>query len=298
MPSLSAPAKLNLFLHITGRRPDGYHELQTVFQLLDYGDTLHFTPRQDGELHFSCTDPRLQGTDNLVVRAARLLQGLATSPPGCDIRLEKRLPAAAGLGGGSSDAATTLLALNQLWRCGLDQQALMCLGTRLGADVPVFVAGHSAWAEGIGERLQPLSLPERWYLVLTPVCEVATGEIFSHPELTRQSAPIRIPAFPFSGTRNDCEPVACLLHPEISQALDWLRRHAIEPDATVRMSGTGASVFAVFKEEASARMLLNRVCTGRSADRATALPGCPPLRSAFVARGIDHSPLYRELGLR
>ena len=178
----------------------------------------------------------------------------------------------------------------------------MRLGTQLGADVPVFVAGHSAWAEGIGERLQPLCLPERWYLVLTPLCEVTTGEIFSHPELTRHSAPIRIPAFPFSGTRNDCEPVACLLHPEITQALDWLRQHAVEPgtasqEAVARMSGTGASVFAVFEEEASARTLLDMICTGRSAGGATVLPGCPPLRSAFVARGIDRSPLYRELGI-
>lgn len=279
MYRFSAPAKLNLFLHITGRRADGYHELQTVFQLLDYGDTLAFTPRSDGQLHFSCSDATLAGEDNLVLRAARLLQPHARPGAGCDIHLDKRLPAEAGLGGGSSDAATTLRVLARLWHCALDDAALLALGARLGADVPVFMAGHSAWAEGVGERLQALDLPDRWYLVLTPLCGASTGRIFGHPQLTRDSPPLRIPAFPFSGTRNDCEPVACLLHPEIKQVLEWLGARA-----SARMTGTGASVFAAFDAEAAAQGMLAQV-----------LESGLPLRSAFVARGINRSPLLDEL---
>lgn len=279
MYRFSAPAKLNLFLHITGRRPDGYHALQTVFQLLDFGDTLQFTPRQDGQLQFSCSESTLAGEDNLVLRAARLLQPIAGPGAGCSIHLDKHLPAEAGLGGGSSDAATTLQVLNRLWHCRLDTAELLRLGARLGADVPVFVAGHSAWAEGTGERLQPVDLPARWYLVLTPRCGAATGQIFGHPELTRNSPPLRIPAFPFSGTRNDCEPVACLLHPEIKQALEWLGKYA-----TARMTGTGSSVFAAFEDEATAQAVL-----------ASVAESAPPMRSAFVARGVNRSPLLAQL---
>lgn len=272
---LPAPAKLNLFLHITGRRPDGYHNLQTVFQLLDYGDTLGFTPLPEPRLEFSCSEPDLAGSDNLVLQAARLLQPSATVPAGCRIHLDKRLPAGGGLGGGSSDAATTLLALNQLWRCALPDSTLRALGLQLGADVPVFLSGHSAWAEGVGEILQPLDLPERWYVVLSPACHVATARIFSHPSLTRNSAPLRMPAFPFLGSKNDCESVTCLLYPEVRAALDWLGGHA-----EARMTGTGSSVFASFTSQELASAVLAR--------RPAGLAG-------FVARGVTLSPLHRQL---
>jgi 4-diphosphocytidyl-2-C-methyl-D-erythritol kinase len=273
--TLPAPAKLNLFLHITGRRADGYHELQTVFQLLDYGDTLSFTLLPEPQLQFSCSEPALAGSDNLVLRAARLLQASATVNPGCRIHLQKRIPAGGGLGGGSSDAATTLLALNQLWQCGLPATTLHAIGLQLGADVPVFLYGHSAWAEGVGEQLQAISLPEDWFVVLTPPCQVATGRIFSHPALTRNSAPLRMPAFPFLGSKNDCESVTCQLYPEVRTALDWLGSQA-----EARMTGTGASVFARFTSQELASAVLAR----KPADLA-----------GFVARGVTLSPLHRQL---
>jgi len=272
---LPAPAKLNLFLHITGRRADGYHELQTVFQLLDYGDTLRFTLLSQEGLQFQCNEPALGGDDNLVLRAARLLQPHATVPAGCRIELDKRLPAGGGLGGGSSDAATTLMALNRLWACGLDPAALAALGLQLGADVPVFLFGHSAWAEGVGERLTRIELPQDWFVVLTPSCQVATGRIFSDPGLTRTTRPIRMPAFPFLGSKNDCESVTCRLYPEVHRALEWLGTHA-----EARMSGTGASVFARFSTQQQAAAVL-----------AARPPGC----KGFLARGQNLSPLHREL---
>lgn len=292
---LPAPAKLNLFLHITGRRPDGYHELQTVFQLLEHGDELTFTPQAADGIAFTCSDSTLGGSDNLVLRAARLLQPLARRATGIRIHLHKNLPAGGGLGGGSSDAATTLAALNMLWDCGLDRASLMALGKSLGADVPVFVSGHTAWAEGVGEKLQDLDLPERWYVVLTPACHASTARIFGHPELTRNSAPLRIPRFPFPGTRNDCQTVATLLHPEIKQALDWLDFKVKEvaraggagsssenvaiPGA--RMTGTGSSVFAAFASRETAAEVLAASPVG-----------------GFVAKGCNTSPLYREPGER
>jgi len=286
---LPAPAKLNLFLHITGRRPDGYHELQTVFQLLDHGDELTFTPQAGAGVDFTCNDATLGGSDNLVLRAARLLQPHAREATGTHIHLHKNLPAGGGLGGGSSDAATTLVALNILWDCGLGRAALMALGSSLGADVPVFVSGHTAWAEGVGDKLQDLALPQCWYVVLTPACHASTARIFGHPELTRNSAPLRIPRFPFPGTRNDCQTVATLLHPEIQQALDWLDLKAKArcsgsscdeaAEIGARMTGTGSSVFAGFATHARA---------------AEVLANCPI--DGFVAKGCNTSPLYRELG--
>lgn len=275
--TLPAPAKLNLFLHITGRRSDGYHILQTVFQLLDHGDELQFVPTDSG-LHFTCSDANLQTEANLVLKAARLLQATVETSQGCRIHLDKRLPYGGGLGGGSSDAATTLLALNHLWHCGLSATELARLGLQLGADVPVFLHGHTAGAEGVGERLQALTLPERWFVVLTPACHAETRAIFSHPELTRDSVPIRIPAFPFSGTRNDCESAACSLHPEIREALDWLGAHA-----EARMTGTGSSVFASFasREHATEVLALARAQPG-------ALAG-------FTARGTNVSTLHTAL---
>ena len=279
---LPAPAKLNLFLHITGRRADGYHTLQTVFQLLDYGDTLTFNASNSAQINFTCNDPALEGANNLVVQAASLLLQKTGSARGADIRLDKRLPQGGGVGGGSSDAATTLLALNSLWQCGLGLDELAQLGLSLGADVPVFVHGRSAWAENVGESLQALDLPERWYIVLTPDCQVPTGEIFSHPQLTRNTYPIKIPAFPFSGSKNDCETLVCSLYPDVKKALDWLS--SVENVALARMTGTGSSIFAAFETEQEANLVLAKACKE-----------LPDLKSAFVARGVSESPVHRTI---
>ncbi len=269
----SAPAKLNLFLHITGRREDGYHELQTLFQLLDFGDTLHFETTNDGELTLEGPDLGIAPADNLIVRAARLLQ--AGSTAGARIRLEKRIPAGGGLGGGSSDAATTLLALNHLWQLGHSNESLQAMGRELGADVPVFVAGHSAWAEGVGERLTPVELPESWYLVICPDCHIATGEIFSRPELTRNTPPITIAAFFAGGSRNDCQTVVRDLYPEVDNALIWL-----DKVGDARLTGTGACVFASFHSRAEADAVQQQVPAGWT---------------AFVARGLNRSPVLEQL---
>ena len=280
---LPAPAKLNLFLHITGRRADGYHTLQTVFQLLDYGDTLTFNASNSAQINFTCNDPALEGANNLVVQAASLLLQKTGSARGADIRLDKRLPQGGGVGGGSSDAATTLLALNSLWQCGLGLDELAQLGLSLGADVPVFVHGRSAWAENVGESLQALDLPERWYIVLTPDCQVPTGEIFSHPQLTRNTYPIKIPAFPFSGSKNDCELLVQSLYPPVNRAMDWLSGFT-----EARMTGTGASVFANFDTKTEAQAVLDQVT--QQADKVGTNIG-----SAFIARGVNFSPLHQAL---
>ena len=200
--SLLSPAKLNLFLHITGRRPDGYHELQTLFQLLDWGDILTFTPNESGEVTLDGDDIGIPDHENLILRAASTLR---RNTLGAAISLQKRIPAGAGLGGGSSNAATTLLALNHLWRLNLPNEHLREMGAALGADVPVFVGARSAWAEGIGEILSPVTLPRRWYLILVPGCHVSTGQIFSHRQLTRNSKPIKMAAFFEGDSRNDCQ---------------------------------------------------------------------------------------------
>jgi 4-diphosphocytidyl-2-C-methyl-D-erythritol kinase len=276
--TLPAPAKLNLFLHITGRRSDGYHNLQTLFQLLDYGDALSFTPDASTLISFSCNNPLLETDDNLVLRAAHLLQTTLAINTGCHIHLDKKLPMGGGVGGGSSDAATTLVALNELWQCGLSEAQLQQLGLQLGADVPVFLHGHTAWAEGVGEKLQDMLLPEAWFVVITPDCQVSTARIFNHQELTRNSAAIRIPAFPFSGSRNDCEQVVCALYPQVQSALNWLNKFA-----AARMSGTGASVFASFASREQAAAVLEQL----------------PLEFAgFVAQGVNRSPLHQKLDIR
>jgi 4-diphosphocytidyl-2-C-methyl-D-erythritol kinase len=277
--TLPAPAKLNLFLHITGQRDDGYHNLQTVFQLLDYGDTLTITPTDSKDIQFSCTMEELENSQNLVLRAAQLLFKETGGVSGAHILLKKVLPTGGGLGGGSSDAATTLLGLNRLWNCGLKPDELARLGLALGADVPVFVKGFSAWAEGVGELLQVIDIPERWYLVLTPDCPVSTGEVFSHPQLTRHTPAIKIAGFPFSGSKNDCETLVCSLYPEVKKVLDWL-----SCISETRMTGTGSSVFAAYKTEQEARQALQQARID--------LPG---LKSAFVARGVNESPLHQAL---
>lgn len=271
-----APAKLNLFLHIVGRRPDGYHLLQTVFQFLDYGDELDFWVRADGlirPLH------RLEGVapeQDLTLRAARLLQRAGGSSLGADIRLVKRLPMGGGLGGGSSDAATTLVALNRLWRLGFSLDQLAHLSLQLGADVPVFVHGRAAWAEGIGEKLTPIELEQPWYLVLVPPYQVSTREVFADPELTRNTSPITIANFYTGVTGNDCAAVVYRRYPEVAQARDRLARFAVP-----RLTGTGASVFASFATEEDARRVLAQLTRDLRGGK----------WRAFVARGLNRSPL-------
>jgi len=275
--TLPAPAKLNLFLHVTGRRPDGYHLLQTVFQLLAFGDELRLTPREDGVIRLQADLPGVDPKDNLVVRAARALQTRTGTGLGADITLIKRTPVGAGLGGGSSDAATTLLGLNHLWQCGLGVDELAAMGLVLGADVPVFVHGRSAWAEGVGEVLRPVDLPPRWYLVIYPGCPVNTAGIFKDPQLTRSTPRITMAAFLTGQGHNDCEPVASRMYPEISRALAWLSGHG-----TARMSGTGSAVFAAFEDEQSAQ---------------NAAASVPEEWTRFVACGLDRSPVHAALGM-
>src|SRR5690606_18401954 len=222
-----APAKLNLFLHITGRRADGYHLLQTAFQLLDWGDTVRLRPRADGILRRLQPLPGVAAADDLALRAAEALRAATGTRLGADIEIDKRVPLGGGLGGGSSDAATTLVALNEIWGTGLDEDALADIGLRLGADVPVFVRGHSAWAEGVGEVLTPLDLPGRWYVVVDPGVQVPTAGLFAAPELTRDCAPLTIPLF-VSGARtaNVFEPVVRARFPAVASALDWLNGYA------------------------------------------------------------------------
>lgn len=277
--TLPAPAKLNLFLHVIGRRPDGYHRLQTVFQLLDYGDELAFTLCEHGKVILQPPLPGVTSADNLVTRAAHLLKQHAGCPLGATITLTKRLPMGGGLGGGSSDAATTLLALNRLWSLGLDLDTLAQLGLQLGADVPVFVRGRSSWAEGVGEILTPLDLPSRWFVVLTPDCAINTASIFQAQELTRNTPPLTIAAFSEGGgqdaTRNDCQPVVEQRYPAVKAAIDWLASHA-----PCRMTGTGASVFAAFDSRAAAEDVLAQK---------------PASLSGFVAQGVNLSPAHRHL---
>ncbi|MBN4075263.1 MAG: 4-(cytidine 5'-diphospho)-2-C-methyl-D-erythritol kinase [SAR86 cluster bacterium] len=279
MLSLPAPAKLNLFLHITGRRDNGYHELQTCFQLLDYGDQLEFERVDSPAINLESNLNSVAAEDNLIIKAAVLLQQHAQVQSGATIKLTKKLPLGAGLGGGSSDAATTLLALNKLWNCGLTTDELVELGLTLGADVPVFIRGHSAWAEGVGEKLTAMALPEPWYVVISPNCQVSTEQIFCHEQLTRNSSTITIPAFPFQGVfsenRNDCEAVAIKLYPEIGAALNWLNNYA-----PARMTGTGSSIFASFDTRAAAEQVL--------ADLPGELKG-------FIAQGINKSPVLQAL---
>ncbi len=266
-----APAKLNLFLHVTGRRPDGYHTLQTVFRFLDHGDDLRFEVREDGLIRRASGPAEVPPEDDLVVRAARLLQAETGSRLGADIHLLKRLPFGGGVGGGSSDAATTLIALNVLWRTGLERGRLQALGLRLGADVPVFVFGRSAFAEGVGEKLQAIELPPAWYVVINPPVHVSTAAVFSHPELTRHSDPVRMATF-FSGhTRNDLQPVVCRLYPEVAEALAWL-----ESFGPARMTGSGASVFCGFPSLREAQSVWDRK---------------PVNWRGFVAQGMDIHPL-------
>lgn len=260
MRTWPAPAKLNLFLHVVGRRADGYHELQTVFQFLDQADQLSFRLRTDGQILRTSGPAAIPATVDLCVRAAQALQKAAQIRLGVEIDIIKRIPWGAGLGGGSSDAATTLVALNRLWRCGWSVDELAQLGLWLGADVPVFVRGQAAWGEGVGERLTPLQLPQPWYLVITPPCQVSTAEVFGDPELTRDTPKITISDFLAGQGHNDCLPVVRRHYPPVAQALDWLTAQG----AQARLTGTGASVFAAFADQARAQELLMKLPTGFS----------------------------------
>lgn len=270
-----APAKLNLFLHIIGRRADGYHLLQTAFQFIDLCDTLGFDISRDGRIERARDLPAVPPEHDLSVRAAILLQRATGTPFGTRIDCEKHIPLGGGLGGGSSDAATTLVALNALWHTGLSVEQLAQLGLQLGADVPVFVRGHAAWAEGVGEILTPIDPAEPWYVVIHPRCHVPTAEIFNLPELTRNTSPIKIRDF-FDGLgRNDCESAVRRRYPAVAAALDWLAKYS-----PARMTGTGACVFAAFTTEARAREV-------------AALT--PPPWHGYAAQGLNRSPLRAQL---
>lgn len=266
-----APAKINLFLHVVGRRADGYHLLQTVFRFLDFGDELRFSPREDGRVVLATPLPGVPAESDLTVRAAQRLRAASRIGRGVTIDLTKRLPLGGGLGGGSSDAATTLMALNLLWGCGLSSGQLHQLGLALGADVPVFIHGRSCFAEGVGERFTDVALPPAWYLVTVPDVAVPTADIFSAPDL-RRDAPVMLPSDWRPGMGgNDLEPVACRLYPEVASHLDWLRRRG-----PARMSGSGACCFAEFGSERAAR---------------AALADLPDDMKGFVARGLDTHPI-------
>lgn len=271
----AAPAKLNLFLHVVGRREDGYHLLQTVFRLVDFSDQLQFTLRADGAVRLHNPAPGVPEDQDLCVRAARLLQQESGISLGVDIFLEKRIPMGGGLGGGSSDAATTLLALNRLWGLRWQRGRLLELGLRLGADVPVFIFGENAFAEGIGEKLSPIVLPPAWYLILTPPVHVSTAQVFASKELTRNTIPIKIPPFSVERGRNDLEQAVCRLYPEVEHCLEWLRQ--LDGVRIAAMTGSGACVFAEFATELAARKALAKVPAGMS---------------GFVAQGLDRHPLH------
>ncbi|MEY2624750.1 MAG: 4-diphosphocytidyl-2-C-methyl-D-erythritol kinase [Pseudomonadota bacterium] len=283
-----APAKLNLCLHVTARRADGYHELQTIFQLIELCDELSFEAapvgvieRRDDGLAHSGALAAIPSDKDLCVRAARALlaaaraKGLPEPASGVYVRVRKRIPMGGGLGGGSSDAATTLLALNHLWALGLNEDELAQIGLELGADVPVFVRGRCALGEGVGERLTPLELPERWFLVLHPGVFVPTAAVFQAPELTRNSPVITIPALLASGGRNDCEPVVRQRYPEVAEAIDWLARFA-----PARLTGTGSCIFASFDSAAEAERVAARV---------------PDRWRVWVVRAMSRSPVFSRL---
>jgi 4-diphosphocytidyl-2-C-methyl-D-erythritol kinase len=273
--SLPSPAKLNLFLHILDRREDGYHNLQTLFQLLDYGDQLSFSINKQPEINVISDLKDVKPQDNLVFKAARALQQATNCSWGCEIQLAKKIPMGAGLGGGSSNAATTLVGLNSLWQCNLSHDQLAEIGRDLGADIPVFVKGLSAFAEGIGDKLTPISLNPIWYLVVTPKIKVSTEQIFCHSELTRNAPAIKIRALSEELYRNDCQSVVETLYPEVKQVSDWLKRYG-----NPLMTGTGASVYCRFDSQQEAKKAQQTV---------------PNSWSSFVAKGINQSPLHKQL---
>ena len=274
---LPAPGKLNLFLLVLGQRPDGYHRIQTLFQLVDYCDQLEFVGNSSSEIDLVGDFGDLAQADNLIHRAAILLQDIGQTDKGATILVEKRIPAGGGMGGGSSDAATTLIGLNKLWELGLNLDDLAEVGGEIGADVPAFIRGRTAWGEGIGDELSPLELAPKWYVVIVPECHVSTAEIFQHNELTRNSSAITIADFLRRGARNDCEMVVRSLYREVDIALNWLSRRG-----PAKMTGTGSCVFAGFDDKLEADEILSSL---------------PREWDGFVTRGINDSPLHKTLYL-
>ncbi len=277
-PDYPAPAKLNLFLHVVGRRRDGYHLLQSVFTLIDLHDSLRFGVRADGIVRRVNDVPGVLPADDLAVRAALLLQEASGTAQGADIEMEKRIPMGAGLGGGSSDAATTLLALNRLWKTGFDREALAELGAGPGADVPFFIFGRPAWAEGIGDRLRDVEVPTRWYVILTPPVHVPTQVVYTAPELTRNTEPLKMEDFSAHPNdpkfHNDLELVVSARFPVVAQHLEWLRQHG-----NARMTGSGSCVFAAFDSRAAAQSVIDAM---------------PAPMKGFVAQGLTHHPLLEQ----
>ncbi|WP_061014994.1 4-(cytidine 5'-diphospho)-2-C-methyl-D-erythritol kinase [Photobacterium leiognathi] len=270
-----APAKLNLFLYITGQRPNGYHDLQTLFQFVDYGDTLTITPRRDNQILLTPAIEGVKTEDNLIYRAAEALRQAANCDLGADIHIDKILPMGGGLGGGSSNAATTLVALNHLWQTNLSVDELADIGLKLGADVPVFVRGTSAFAEGVGEKLQPAEPEEKWFLVAKPDISIATVDIFTHPDLPRNTEKRSLDALLRGVYENDCEKIVRSLNPEVDQALSWLLEYAPS-----RLTGTGACVFSEFNTQEEANAILKIL---------------PDWLHGFVAKGVNTSPLMTAL---
>lgn len=273
--TLPAPAKLNLFLHITGRRADGYHLLQTVFTFVDFADTIRLQRRTDGVIQRVTGAVDVPVATDLTVRAAKLFQQTTGSVYGVDIDVTKRIPMGGGLGGGSSDAASVLLGLNHLWQCGLDVDALAALGLRLGADVPVFVRGHAAWAEGVGEQLTPVDLPPAWYVVIHPRVHVPTAELFSATDLTRDCPPITLAAFLNGQGTNVFQPVVEQRFPEVATAISWLSQYA---DA--RLTGSGSCLFAPVDSKLEGETILQDL---------------PSKWFGFVAHGMNNSPVQQQL---
>lgn len=268
-----SPAKINLFLHICSQYENGYHELQTLFQLLDYFDEIGTQINHTGQISLTNNIDGVAFNDNLIVKAAQaLLPYRASKSLGVSLSLRKRIPMGGGLGGGSSNAATVLVALNTLWQCNLREEKLLAIGLKLGADVPLFVKGHSAFAQGVGENLQAVSLPPYYYLVATPKVHISTQAIFNHPDLPRNTQKIDFSLYKFDVTQNDCEKLVCKQHPEVANLLQWLVHYAPS-----RMTGTGASVFAQFSSLKAAENVLKQL---------------PNDVSAFIAKGIDTSPLH------
>lgn len=278
MFTFPAPAKLNLFLHVVGRRQDGYHLLQTVFRFIDFSDQLSFAVRPDGIVRLHNPIAGVPEEKDLCVRTAKLLQQKTGTAQGVDIFMQKQIPMGGGLGGGSSDAATTLLALNHLWKVNLNPEQLLELGLQLGADVPVFIFGQNAFAEGVGEKLTVIELPPAWYLVLVPPVQVSTAEIFTSKELTRNTIPITIPPFSVWQGHNDLELVVCRAYPEVARCLEWLKR--LENTTIAAMSGSGACVFAEFATERAARAAFEQI---------------PDDMKGFVAKGLDCHPMHKTL---